>query len=57
VTRTFARKIVALRVHVNQISGRDGLEDFLREGLARVAEQGGLPEGSLAEGFQVLDTG
>jgi hypothetical protein len=47
--------MVALRAHVSQISGRDGLEDFLRKGLARVAEQGGLPEGSLAEGL--LDTG
>ena len=57
MTRTFPRRIVALRAHVSQISGRDGLEDFLRERLARVAEQGGLPEGSLAEGLQVLDTG
>jgi LmbE family N-acetylglucosaminyl deacetylase len=57
VTQTFPRKIAALFAHVSQISGRDGLEDFLRERLARAAAQGGLPEGSLAEGFQVLDTG
>jgi LmbE family N-acetylglucosaminyl deacetylase len=57
VTETFPRKIAALRAHASQISGRDGLEDFLRERLARAAAQGGLPEGSLAEGFQVLDTG
>jgi hypothetical protein len=49
--------MLALRAHVSQISGRDGLEDFLRERLAGVAEQGRLPEGCLAEGFQVLDTG
>ena len=57
VTQTFSRKIAALRAHASQISGRDGLEDFLRERLARAATQGGLPEGSLAEGFQILDTG
>lgn len=58
VTRTVPRKIAALRAHASQISGRDGLEDFLRERLARVAEeQARLPESSLAEGFQVLGTG
>src|SRR5258708_4664177 len=57
VTQTFPRKIAALRAHVSQISGRDGLEEFLRQRLARAAAQGGLAEGSLAEGFQVLDTG
>ncbi len=57
VTQTFARKIAALRAHASQISVRDGLEDFLRQRLAGAAAQGGLPEGSLAEGFQVLDTG
>src|SRR5260221_4586831 len=28
VTQTFPRKIAALRAHVSQISGRDGLEEF-----------------------------
>jgi LmbE family N-acetylglucosaminyl deacetylase len=57
VTHTFPRKMAALRAHVSQISDRDGLEHFLRERLAQAAARGGLPEGSLAEGFQVLDTG
>jgi LmbE family N-acetylglucosaminyl deacetylase len=57
VTQTFARKIAALRAHASQISDRDRLEGFLRERLGRTAAQAGLPEGSLAEGFQVLDTG
>jgi hypothetical protein len=35
----------------------DQLEEFLRGWLARAAAQGGLPDGRLAEGFQVLDTG
>src|SRR5260370_26806560 len=57
VTHTFPRKMAALRAHGSQSSDRDGLEHFLRERLAQAAARGGLPEGSLAEGFQVLDTG
>jgi LmbE family N-acetylglucosaminyl deacetylase len=57
VTQTFPRKIAALRAHESQVGGREGLEDFLRGWLARAGAQGGLPEGHLAEVFQVLDTG
>ena len=57
ITDTFARKIAALRCHVSQISDPDGLEQFLRQWLSRAAAQGGLPEGHLAEAFQVLQTG
>jgi LmbE family N-acetylglucosaminyl deacetylase len=57
ITGTFPRKVAALRCHVTQISDPDGLEDFLRGWLTRAAAQGGLPEGSLAEVFQVLHTG
>jgi hypothetical protein len=34
----------------------DGLEDFLRGWLTRAAAQGGLPDGHLAEAFQVINT-
>jgi len=57
ITETFSRKVAALRCHVSQISDPDGLEQFLRGWLTRAAAQGGLPEGSLAEAFQVLQTG
>jgi LmbE family N-acetylglucosaminyl deacetylase len=57
VTETFGRKIAALRAHVSQTGHMDGLEDRLREWLSRGAAQGGLPEGRLAEVFQVLQTG
>ena len=57
ITATFPRKIAALRAHESQVGDREGLEDFLRGWLARAAAQGGLPEGRLAEAFQVLDTG
>jgi LmbE family N-acetylglucosaminyl deacetylase len=57
ITDTFARKVAALRCHVSQISDPDELEGFLRGWLSRAAAQGGLPEGRLAEAFQVLQTG
>jgi LmbE family N-acetylglucosaminyl deacetylase len=57
ITDTFPRKVAALRCHVSQISDPEGIEGFLRGWLSRAAVQGGLPEGRLAETFQVLQTG
>ncbi|MGO8961517.1 MAG: PIG-L deacetylase family protein [Streptosporangiaceae bacterium] len=57
ITETFGRKLAALRSHVSQISDPAGLEQFLRGWLSRAAEQGGLPHGHLAEGFQVIQSG
>jgi LmbE family N-acetylglucosaminyl deacetylase len=57
VTSTFPRKVAALRAHESQTGHMEGLEDFLRGWLARAAARGGLPGGSLAEAFQVIDTG
>ncbi len=57
VTETFLRKVAALRAHVSQTGHMDNLEEFLRGWLSRAAERGGLPEGRLAEVFQVIDTG
>jgi LmbE family N-acetylglucosaminyl deacetylase len=57
ITDTFPRKVAALRCHVSQISDPDGLAEFLRGWLSRAAAAGGLPEGRLAEAFQVLQTG
>jgi LmbE family N-acetylglucosaminyl deacetylase len=56
VTETFPRKLAALRAHESQTAHRDGFADFLRTRLARAAERAGLPDGRLAESFQVLDT-
>jgi LmbE family N-acetylglucosaminyl deacetylase len=56
VTETFPRKVAALRAHESQTGHRDDLSELLRTRLARTAQQAGLPEGRLAEGFQVLDT-
>jgi LmbE family N-acetylglucosaminyl deacetylase len=57
ITDTFPRKLAALRSHVSQISDPDGLEALLRGWLSRAAAQAGLPDGRLAEAFQVLQTG
>jgi len=56
ITETFPRKVAALRCHVSQISDPEGLEEMLRGWLGRAAAQAGLPEGRLAEAFQVLQT-
>jgi LmbE family N-acetylglucosaminyl deacetylase len=57
ITDTFPRKLAALRSHVSQIADPDGLAEMLRGWLGRTAAQAGLPEGRLAEAFQVLQTG
>jgi LmbE family N-acetylglucosaminyl deacetylase len=56
VTASFPRKVAALRAHQSQTGHMEGLEEFLRGWMARSAAQGGLPEGSLAEAFQVIST-
>jgi len=56
VTGTFDRKVAALRAHESQTGQMDKLADFLRDRLAAAAATAGLPEGRLAETFQVLDT-
>jgi len=56
VTATFPRKIAALRAHESQTGHMDDLEDRIRGWLTRAARLGGLPDGRLAEAFQVLDT-
>jgi LmbE family N-acetylglucosaminyl deacetylase len=57
ITDTFPRKVAALRCHVSQIADPDALEERLRGWLGQAAIAGGLPEGRLAEVFQVLHVG
>ena len=57
VTATFSRKIAALRAHESQTGHLNDLEERIRGWLSRGAALGGLPDGRLAESFQVLDTG
>jgi len=56
ITGTFPRKIAALRAHASQTGHMDEMEGCLRGRLAETAARGGLPEGRLAEVFQVLNT-
>jgi len=56
VTDTFARKVAALRAHESQTGHTDDLTERLRTRLGAMARQAGLPDGRLAEAFQVLDT-
>lgn len=56
VTDTFDRKVAALRRHVSQTAHMDDLEEMLRTWLTAAAATGGLPEGRVAEAFQVLAT-
>lgn len=57
ITDTFDRKVAALRCHESQVAHRDDLEEMLRGWLTRIAAEGGLPEGRLAEGFLRMETG
>jgi len=55
ITATFGRKIAALRAHESQTGHWDDLEGRIRAMLGRIAAQADLPDGHLAEAFQVLD--
>ena len=55
ITDTFDRKVAALRAHESQTGHMDNLAEMLRGWLSRSAALGGLPEGRLAETFQVLE--
>lgn len=57
VTDVYERKLAALRQHVSQLPGvRDDLDTMLRGWLGANAAAANLPDGRLAEAFQVLDT-
>lgn len=55
ITDQFERKLAALRAHRSQTEHMD-LEEFVGGWNRRNAEQAGLPPGSLAEGYRVMDT-
>ena len=57
VTDVYETKLAALRQHVSQLPGVPGeLDAMLRGWLGMNAKAAGLPEGRLAEAFQILDT-
>jgi LmbE family N-acetylglucosaminyl deacetylase len=57
ITETFGHKLAALQSHQSQVGQMENLEQFLRGMLSRIAAMGGLPEGRLAEAFQIVPTG
>ncbi len=56
ITDVFDRKMAALRSHQSQVGHRDNLDEMMRGWGQRLAEQGKLAEGRLAEAFRQLDT-
>ena len=57
VTDTFAQKVDAVRAHVSQVNDPGGLASRLRDRIVPNTSAAGLPEGRLAEAFQVVVTG
>ncbi len=57
ITATFDRKIAAVGAHRSQIKDLQLLPERLRERIAPNTPAAGLPEGHLAEAFQVVVTG
>ncbi|MDN5748871.1 MAG: PIG-L family deacetylase [Pseudonocardia sp.] len=57
VTAAFDRKIAALRAHVSQTAHADDLSDRLRAFHLDSARRHDLPDGALAEVFQVVPIG
>ena len=55
-TAVLGRKLAALRAHVSQTEHMTDLETMVRKWGEHVAADGGLPAGSTAEGFTVVDT-
>lgn len=57
VTETFDAKIEALQAHRSQLAEPEKVRDFVGEWLRGQAAAAGLPEGRLAEAFQILRVG
>lgn len=57
ITDTYERKLAALRCHASQMTDPDGgAPERLQQWLRLNAERGSLPEGHLAEAFQLVGT-
>ncbi|MGW0522452.1 PIG-L deacetylase family protein [Crossiella sp. NPDC003009] len=56
ITDLMPIKLAALRAHQSQTGGMAGLDEQLRGEFAAQAKHAGLPEGRLAETFQVVNT-
>jgi LmbE family N-acetylglucosaminyl deacetylase len=54
VTDALDRKVAALRAHASQTAHMDDLTGMLRQWMGQAATAAGLPEGRVAERFQVV---
>jgi LmbE family N-acetylglucosaminyl deacetylase len=57
ITATFGRKVAAVRAHRSQVKDPNTLAERLRERISANTAAANLPEGHLAEAFQVVVTG
>ncbi len=57
VTAFYDAKLTALRSHRSQVGDGEHLDELLRNWMTATARAAGLPDGSLAEAFQVVATG
>jgi LmbE family N-acetylglucosaminyl deacetylase len=57
ITATFERKVAAVKAHASQVADPAALAERLRERIAPNTAAAGLPEGRLAEAFQLVVTG
>jgi LmbE family N-acetylglucosaminyl deacetylase len=56
-TDTFAAKLAALRSHRSQVGDGEPFEEILRSWMSATAQSAGMPDGRLAEAFQVVVIG
>ena len=56
ITKTFPRKVAALRRHVSQVGDRDDLEVMVRQWARTTAKRFGLDKKRLAESYRVVTT-
>lgn len=56
ITKSFDKKMAALHAHVSQTAHNKELENMVRSWGERNAEANGLPVGSIAEIFKVINT-
>lgn len=56
ITETFDKKIAALQAHISQTAHNKELEKMVRDWGERNAQANGLPEGRVAEIFQIMNT-
>lgn len=57
ITDTLDRKLAALRCHDSQLPDPDATLERVRQWVTATAVAAGLPDGSAAEGYRVIETG